>query len=71
MSDLADHDPPYWLVQTPQCGGKHIGPFSSYLDVALASQVAAPGWRWGTLFDNAMIMNQTEFKAHLEQRAKT
>jgi len=55
------HKPPYHLVNQTTC--KHIGPFSTYIDVLLASQIAAYGDRW-------QAMDKDEFKAHLHELAE-
>jgi hypothetical protein len=60
MSNLGDpHDPPYHLVN--HTSGRHIGPFSTYLDAAMARQIGYAGWERGE------IMNRQEFETHLAQ----
>lgn len=55
------HKPPYHLIN--QATGKHLGPFSTYVDALLASQIAAPGSRW-------LAMDKDEFEAHMQVKAE-
>lgn len=58
MSDLNDNNPPYHIVNMGT--GMHCGPFSSYLDCALALSINTDGgWCHGA------ILNKDEFDAHL------
>jgi hypothetical protein len=58
MSDLSDNNPPYHIVNVGT--GQHCGPFSSYLDAALALSINSDGgWCHGR------ILNRDEFDAHL------
>jgi hypothetical protein len=52
---LTDKDPPYELVNEET--GKHLGPFSTYLDAALARTIGVGGWA------RSPILNKKEFKA--------
>jgi hypothetical protein len=57
---MDDEEPPYHLVQDPRFGGKHIGPFTTHLDAALALRVADYYWNL-----HATIMDKKQFDAHL------
>jgi hypothetical protein len=59
MSDLQDNNPPYHLVNHQI--GKHTGPFTTYLDAALARNIGGGGWEYGE------IMNRHEFTQWLER----
>lgn len=58
-----ENDPPYHLVQDDIFGGKHHGPFSTYLDAILAQHIASPQWSQNCTFP----MGKKAFDEHLDK----
>jgi hypothetical protein len=63
MAEMGDKNPPFHLINTAT--GKHLGPFSTFLDAALARTVGEGGW--GGI---APILNKTEFEDWLRRPIK-
>jgi hypothetical protein len=55
---MGDSNPPYHLINSQT--GKHLGPFSTYMDALLARTIGEGGW--GGI---APILNKTEFTGWL------
>ncbi|SKN58095.1 Uncharacterised protein [Mycobacteroides abscessus subsp. massiliense] len=50
---------PFHIVN--RLNGKHVGPFTTETDCALAKTIATPDWTTG------IVMDKKQFKKHLER----